>query len=123
MSNRTKTSTILKYAYDRIKGDWQKYICIAIEACGYFEDLPAIKRTLRVIHSRMQYGRFERWVDKQRAGCWYDDPYVCCETSLEWWLVWKGYVKVDAMPTKEQMREYRLAWLDALINEFEAKGD
>jgi hypothetical protein len=37
--------------------------------------------------------------------------------------VWKGYVSASKLPTKAQMREYRLAWLDALIQELEAKGD
>ena len=122
MTKRVKTSAVLKYAYDRIKGRWEDYICIAVETYDW-GDMPEVKRALRLIRTRMQMGSFEKWVDKQRAGCWYDDPYVCCETSLEWWLVWKGHVKVSAMPTKEQMRTYRLAWLDALIQECEAKGD
>lgn len=123
MNKRVKTSTVLKYAYDRIKGRWEDYICIAVE--GYdWGDMPEVKRALRLIRTRMQMGSFEMWVDKHRriASHW-ADPYYKCETSLDWWLVWKGHVKASAMPTKDQMREYRLAWLDALINEFEAKGD
>lgn len=123
MTKRVKTSTVLEYARERIHGRSDEYICHAVE--GYdFNFMPEVKRTLRLIHSRMQMGRFEKWVDKHRyiASHW-EDPYYNCETSLDWWLVWKGYVTVDKKPNKEQMRPYRLAWLDALIQECEAKGD
>lgn len=123
MTKRVKTSTVLEYARARIHGKSDDYICLAVE--GYdFDFMPEVKRTLRLIHSRMQMGRFEKWVGKNvyTASHW-EDPYYNCETSLEWWLVWKGYVKLGNMPTKEQMRQYRLAWLDELIKECKAKGD
>lgn len=123
MTKRVKTSTVLRYASERIRGKSEDYICLAVETYDWGE-MPEVKRTLRLIHSRMQMGHFEKWVDKHRyIASHYEDPYYKCETSLAWWLVWKGHVKVDQVPTKEQMREYRLAWLDELIKECETKGD
>lgn len=123
MTKRVKTSTVLEYARKRIHARSDEYICHAVE--GYdFDFMPEVKRTLRLIHSRMQMGRFEKWVDKNRYLALHgEDPYYQCETSLEWWLVWKGHVKLGNWPTKWQMREYRLAWLDELIKECKAKGD
>ena len=44
--------------------------------------------------------------------------------SLEWWLCEQDVVSGHpATLCKAQMRAYRLRWLDALIEEFEAKGD
>lgn len=125
MAKRVKTSAVLKSARTRIASGVTQYICIAVEEYGGWEETPAVERTLRLIHSRMQMGRFEKWTDKHRKIAKYnwDDPYYECETSLEWWLVWKGHVKASAMPTREQMRQYRLAWMDELIREFKAKGD
>lgn len=126
MNTRVKTSTVLKDAYEQIRSKSENYICIAVESYD-FEELPEVKRALRLIHSRMQMGRFEKWVDKHRtiARHNWEDPYYRCETSLEWWLVWKGYVKLKDIPDGDSkvMREYRLAWLNALIQECEAKGD
>ena len=116
-----KTIDVLVFARDLIVKRKENYICLAITRF-YPWDAPVIERALRLIHTRMQYGRFTKWVDKQRI-CEHDDPYTYCDTSLEWWLVWKGYVKVDAMPTSNQMNEYRVAWLTALIEELKAKGD
>ena len=122
MNTPAKTSDVLKYVYDRIHNGWDDYICLAIESYA-LRDLPAMKRAKRLIHSRMQMGRFRRWVHRNTDYTDPYDPYNKCETSLDWWLVWQGYVKVDAMPTQAQMRAYRVAWLDELIKECAAKGD
>lgn len=124
MTKRVKTSSVLEYARVLIHGKSEEYICLAVESYDW-GDMPDVNRTLRLIHSRMQMGRFEKWVDKHRNIAYYDcyDPYYHCETSLEWWLVWKGHIKLGNSPTKEQMRQYRLAWLDELIKECKAKGD
>ena len=121
MTTPAKTSAALRYARDRISNGWDDYICIALDQYDWF-DQPAMRRAQRLINSRMQMGRFRRWVHRNTDYTDPYDPYNKCETSLDWWLVWKGYVKVGAMPTQAQMREYRVAWLDSLIAELAAKG-
>lgn len=118
---KVKTSNVLRAVRQRIKLGSDDYICLALGNHG-LTGVPEVLRALRLIHTRMQMKQFQKWVDKQRI-CSYFDPYSDCETSLDWWLVWKGYVTVDNMPTIMQMREYRVAWLTALIKELEAKGE
>lgn len=129
---KVKTSEVLRGARHRIKGGWDDYICLAVEDYNGLRALglqhytnktaPEVLRAKRLIHTRMQMTRFKKWVAKERV-CDFFDPYSNCEPSLEWWLVWKSYVTVDDMPNSKQMREYRLAWLTALIEELEAKGE
>ena len=122
MRAKVKTSTVLRCARGHIEAKSKNYICLAIEACDW--DDPATNRALRLVRRRMQMPRFAKWVAKHtRIASHFEDPYYRCETSLEWWLVWKGYVSAAQLPTKAQMREYRLAWLDELIQELEARGD
>ena len=129
---KVKTSAVLRGVRQRIKLGWDDYICLAIEHYDWprvpglqhyaNKTAPEVLRAKRLIHTRMQMKQFQKWVDKQRI-CDYCDPYSYCEPALDWWLVWKGYVTVDNMPNSKQMREYRLAWLTALIEELEAKGE
>jgi len=94
-----KTSTAFRIARAGIAAEQFSFICVALQySQGSFR---ARARAMKIIQTRM-------------GG----------SLSLEWWLYEQGVV--SAYPgtiRKGQMQAYRLRWLDALIEEFETKGD
>lgn len=115
-----KTSKIFKQAKERLwdgHNDWingEMYICHAIDEtswqCGvrptdrYFDRRYApYLRAMKIIQERIHpHCDLDNWVRKNVKGSW------------------KTLNKINS---SEQLQAYRHRWLDALIQEFEAKGD
>lgn len=101
-----KTSEVFRVAkmyLNRGNQDKTDYICAAI-GCAEYDNLVtsrAADRARRVIDLRL-----------------YDNATV---TS---WLKDRGYIPIRQDPNNnKQVQKYRHRWLNALIKEFEAKGD
>lgn len=94
---------ILQKARSRIALGQEKYICFAIEHAGKIlkANKPAqqLKRHIQqLIEPGSRYSRY---------GC----------MSLETWLKRNCYISVDYLDY-ETMREYRLRWIDHMIQEY-----
>lgn len=106
-----RTSKAFSLARAKIRSGMEDYICLALDN----------SKARQIVQKRMQMPRFKQWVAKNYHYDASNDTLI--ETSLDWWLVWKKHVKPSAMPTRKQMRTYRVQWLTALIKEFEQRGD
>ena len=107
-----KLSHVFKEAKQIVGNQRFPYICLAIKD---IKDAPQIdiKRALEVIRNRIMPD-MPAYYQKNNY------PQYCC--ALESWLESVQGIYVYAAPGGS-MKAYRLRWLDALIAEFEAKGD
>lgn len=106
-----KLTTIFSLAkQDILEGD-EDFICLAIK---YNDATPEEDRwrAIDVIFERLN-GR-PRNADERQGRDTGD--------SVDVWLFRNGHAKYGQMGG-QALREYRVRWLDALIAEFEAKGD
>lgn len=87
-----------------------EYICLAIKY-DLMNEVPEKdrKRALDLIRGRMM---------KDMPKAWSREPHYCC--ALETWL---QHVHGIYTINDQKMADYRLRWLDALIDEFEAQDD
>ncbi len=101
-----KTSEVFRLAKTYLnRGDQDKtdYICVAIghAECDNRVTVKASDRARQVIGSRLQDN-----------------------VSVTSWLKDRGYIPMRQNPSNnKQVQKYRHRWLNALIKEFEAKGD
>lgn len=95
-----KTSTMLREAQQRIKSEWNTHICTALDSAFGFESRKIREEILRRI--RPCYSE-TTWLKAQIG--------VDCNN-----YVWN-------CEHKDELREWRVRWLDLLIAEYEAKGD
>jgi len=110
-----KTSEVFKRAKEQLAMDYsetcssptkEKFICIAITtAAAHTKRITSgdIDRCAKIIQSRMNW-----------------------TYTLEGWLVDQGCIphySLCGRATKDRIQEHRHRWLDALIAEFESKGD
>lgn len=101
-----KISQIFTRAHSKIKSTKEIYICAAINH-DYAAPRYDRSRALDVIYERIQGT---------------PRPSGSIGDSVTQWLLDNTSAKRDDM-TRDQMRLYRMRWLNALIKEFEAKGD
>ena len=92
MANK-KIAEAFRRARAQIRSGRQEFICNAL----YVSKAPGREAAQRVVMRRIKAGG------------------LCWGSTLDTWV--RVYVGVE--PTLEQMRAYRLRWLDALIEEFE----
>ncbi len=111
-----KTSEAFKQAKQRLRplGPTQ-FICHALAEAAYGRSVMVADFDLHVIHKTQKAG-FKTAIKTitDRIGG---------EGTLEVWLGAQGIYIWDLSDIREQMQAYRHRWLDALIAEFEAKGD
>ena len=106
MTKMKKTSEVFraaKHYLNRGNEDKSDYICSAINWAEYYSwvTYSAAKRAKKVIARRLG-----------------DDMSVIS------WLKVRGFVPMNETPCNNlQVQKYRHRWLNALIREFEAKGD
>lgn len=115
-----KTSAILKQAKERLwdgHNNWvdgAMYICHAIEDVSWDNGL----RPTHIYYDRRfaPYNRVKKII-QQRI-----QPHMCLETWVRHNVKgsWRTLNKINS---SEQMQAYRHRWLDALIKEYETKGD
>lgn len=98
-----KTSEVFRKAKECIENDDVRFICHAI-ALQYEWKASQIYENPHSIAEKIVQDRLEGF------------------STLECWLEGKHGVK-DAFNNHDKMKATRLAWLDSLIEEFEAKGD
>jgi len=101
-----KISQIFKRAHSKIKSGEEVYICAAI-SCDSAAPRHDGNRALDVIYERINGTK---------------RPHGLVGKSVICWLLDNTSATHDDM-TRDQMRLYRMRWLNALIKEFEAKGD
>jgi hypothetical protein len=106
-----KLSTIFSLAKHDIQEGAEDFICLAIK---YNNTTPKEDRwrAIDVIFERIN-GRPRNREEREER----DTGNSVCE-----WLWENGHAKAGEL-NSAALREYRLRWLDALIAEFEAKGD
>lgn len=107
-----KLSHLFAAAKQIVGNQHSSYICLAIKD---IKDAPQvdIKRALEVIRNRIMPD-MPAYYQKNNY------PQYCC--ALESWLDRVHGINTDTAPGGS-MKAYRLRWLDALVAEFEAKGD
>lgn len=108
-----KTSEVFKLVRARISLKLDRFICCALESSVHLNPTDS-ERVKDIIHSRMQMSKYR----KTEMGLY---------GTLESWLYLYHNIGLGSNfssdQKQEQMRLYRLRWLDSLILEFTAKGD
>lgn len=114
MDKRTKTSEAFKLAKSHLKpiGDCT-YICHALFEAATGKSIRADYSDWTEVHKTRKPG-FKTAIKTISSRIGSDNP-------LELWLQIRGIKHWNYV--SEQMQAYRHRWLDALIAEFEAKGD
>lgn len=101
-----KKSRILREAYKLIESGKEYFVCLAIDEIGY-----------NAIYAKSNSRKLLDQIEKrfQKDGL---EPESCVMS----WLRTVHGVAIEDM-TEENMRTYRLAWLDNWASELEAKGE
>ena len=101
-----KSSQILRRAKKRIESGIGTYLCYAIDCAS--DDDPDSLRKAEAMRSRIMVSIYPHTT----AAKWL---YLCIQPKQRY-DVW-------AKVNEDALREWRARWLDALIAEYEAKGD
>lgn len=95
MSRNLKIAEAFKKARQMIKSDQERFICNGLDNISYRPSRRDCDAAKAIINNRM--GR-----DIHTLGCW-----VC-----------ENVYQNEYYPNRDEMKEYRLRWLGALIKEF-----
>jgi aryl carrier-like protein len=100
-----KSSEILQLAYEYIWNSRDVFVCCALDS---------VRGMTLNRKSRRKATEIKLRIRRSING----DMF----TAVEHWLVTQGYAKRSEL-TFEAMKEYRLAWIEELIQGYQSKGD
>jgi fructose-1,6-bisphosphatase len=101
---KLKTSGLLKMARKLIESGYTSYLCIALDRAHTLHYGTGFKHNYIELKKRINKSIY---------------PY----TDVGTWLRYNRKIKSAVLDNRQAMRDYRLRWCDALIAEYEAKGD
>jgi hypothetical protein len=100
-----KTSEILTLAQEAIENEVDSYLCNALYSISWDTANTTTEKKASALLRRI----------RRAMG-------AVCNSGVEYWLIQKGYATPE-QTTDQAMKEYRLAWIKELIQEYQSKGD